>query len=122
VDSPFLFLSDIGCSGPWFLGFIISFNWCGPFVNNSLFVGPVEVTITSWFTSVEMSVFDLVFKCLGVSFVDLKLLFKVFVVGLLNSMIWTLILLCLPSQGVSDSLFSIDNRFNVVVGIFSNFH
>lgn len=122
VDSPFLFLGFRDFSPPFSLGSILSSDWFGPFVNNFLFVGPVEFTVTSWFTSVEMSVFDLVFNGLGVSFVDLKLLFNVFVVGLVNNSIWSLIHLLFPSDGLSDSFFSIDNRIKVLVGIFSNFH
>jgi hypothetical protein len=118
----FLFLNFNHGIHPLVFGYIVSCNWLGPMVNNLLFVGPVEVTFSSFLTNVEMSVFDLVFDGLGVSFVDLKLLFNVFVVGMVNNSIWSLIHLLFPSDGVSDSLFSIDNRFNVLVGIFSNFH
>ena len=90
-------------------------------VNNLLFVGPVEVTFSSFLTNVEMSVFDLVFDGLGVSFVDLKLLLNEFVVGNISSSIWFLIQMFLHSDGVSDSLLSIDNRVNVVAEIFFNF-
>jgi hypothetical protein len=117
----FLFLNFNHGIHPLVIGYFVSCNWLGPMVNNLLFVGPVEVTFSSFLTNVEMSVFDLVFDGLGVSFVDLKLLLNEFVVGNISSSIWFLIQMFLHSDGVSDSLLSIDNRVNVVAEIFFNF-
>jgi hypothetical protein len=69
--------------------FLVSFNWGFPVVNNFLFVSPVQVSFTSFFTHIDMSVFDLEFDGFGESFVDLHLFFHEFLVGLVNSSVWS---------------------------------
>jgi len=101
-------------------GFLVSLNWCSPFVNNLLFVGPVKSSFTSWFTSVEMSVVNLEFDSFVVSLGDLFSLLDVFIVSSIDVSVWNSISSLGSSHGVSDGVGGVTDGFEVVFSIFFN--